>query len=372
LKKRIAVIGLKGLPATGGAATVGESLIDYLRDYFEFEVLSTASHAKDQTVKGISQIIFPAHKNPKINTLFYYLRCALFVLFKRKYDLVHLHHAESGFITPLLRLRYKVVTTYHGMFLDEYSDPKFSKLTNRFFRFSQWINLSLSNINISVSKIDTKKVNSKAGKELIRYIPNGIRIPKLNSPRESKGYITFAANRIYHIKGLHTLIEAFRKSGIQKTLKVIGDLTQIPKYKTEIESISRGLNIEFIGKIHDKEILFDTIRDSDYFIFPSEKEAMPMMLLEVVALRIPVIASDIPEVRVIFDENELIFFQSQNPIDLANKLLILENDADLGVTIAQNAYKKVVSEYRWEHIAAQYRGIYSDLLKMSLSTPKNV
>jgi hypothetical protein len=45
LKKKIAVIGLKGLPAFGGAATVGQSLIEHLTQEFEFTVYSISSHA---------------------------------------------------------------------------------------------------------------------------------------------------------------------------------------------------------------------------------------------------------------------------------------------------------------------------------------
>ena len=43
-KKKIAVIGLKGLPAFGGAATVGENIIEQLKDKYEFTVYSTSSH----------------------------------------------------------------------------------------------------------------------------------------------------------------------------------------------------------------------------------------------------------------------------------------------------------------------------------------
>lgn len=363
MKARIAVIGLKGLPASGGAATVGENLILHLKDCFDFEVLSTATHAQEQLVNGISQVIFPAHKNAKINTLLYYFRCASFALFRRNYDLIHLHHAESGFIIPFLRLKYKVVTTYHGMFLDDYFDPKFSNLANRFFRFSQSLNLYFSTVNISVSKIDAEKVNQKVGRELVKFIPNGVSLPEIRNSRSGKGYICFAANRIYQIKGLHTLIEALRISGISKTLKVIGDLSHSHSYKKEIESASKHLNIDFIGKIHDKAILFEIISGADYFVFPSEKEAMPMMLLEVAALKVPVISSDIPEIRSVFNEAELIFFKSKSPESLAKKLKMIEEDPSIGRSYADHAYEKVSNEYQWERITNKYKVVFESLLK---------
>ena len=43
-KKRIGVIGLKGLPAFGGAAAVGENLIAHLKEDYDFTVYSVSSH----------------------------------------------------------------------------------------------------------------------------------------------------------------------------------------------------------------------------------------------------------------------------------------------------------------------------------------
>ena len=86
--KKIAVIGLKGLPAYGGAAAVGENIIDKLKDDYEFTVYSISSHtnAKSGNYNNIcKQIIFRSLPLKKINTLFYYIRSAIHVLFSN-YD----------------------------------------------------------------------------------------------------------------------------------------------------------------------------------------------------------------------------------------------------------------------------------------------
>jgi hypothetical protein len=110
------VIGLKGLPAFGGAATVGENLIMTLSHKYNFTVLAVNSHTsiENRNVQGIPQVIFQSYGKGAINTLFYYLKSLWFAL-THHYDIVHLHHAESGFITPFLRLKYNVVVTFHGV-----------------------------------------------------------------------------------------------------------------------------------------------------------------------------------------------------------------------------------------------------------------
>jgi len=57
---KIAVIGLKGLPAYGGAAAVGENLINNLRGKYDFTVYSISSHTNLKTGKynGYNQIVF--------------------------------------------------------------------------------------------------------------------------------------------------------------------------------------------------------------------------------------------------------------------------------------------------------------------------
>lgn len=75
-KPKIAVIGLKGLPAFGGAAAVGENIIDQLKDRFDFTVYSVASHTNNKTgpINGIQQIVFRNHGKGSVNTLIYYLK----------------------------------------------------------------------------------------------------------------------------------------------------------------------------------------------------------------------------------------------------------------------------------------------------------
>src|SRR6185312_3779723 len=58
-KKRIAVIGLKGLPPFGGAANVGDNIIAQLSKDYDFTIYATASHTHHRgDYKGARQIVF--------------------------------------------------------------------------------------------------------------------------------------------------------------------------------------------------------------------------------------------------------------------------------------------------------------------------
>jgi glycosyltransferase involved in cell wall biosynthesis len=360
-RPEIAVIGLKGLPAFGGAAAVGENIIDQLKNRYDFTVLSISSHTSLKTgnLNGIKQIVFKKITNGGFNTFVYYLRC-LFHCLLHRYDLIHLHHAESGFITPLLRLKYKVVVTCHGVYRS--NDPKFSGYHNRFFRFSEKLNVRYANEVISVSKPDMDYISVTYGRE-IKYIPNGIHVnPGNELLKEARGYILFAAGRIYEIKGLHLLLKAVKELNQNIKVLIAGDLDQVSGYKREILKLSEGLETEFLGLIKNKTELFKLIREAKFFIFPSLTEAMSMMLLEVVSLGTPVIASDIPSNKAVFSDDELLFFKNGDPEDLAEKINYAIHHGDIMELSALKALKRVQDYYTWSVVGKQYEDIYDNLL----------
>lgn len=361
-KTKIAVIGLKGLPAFGGAATVGESIISELKDSYEFTVLSIDSHTSqnNNVVNGVSQKIFSKIGKGGLNTFYYYFRCLVHVLFS-KYDLIHLHHGASGFITPFLRLRYKVIVTFHGVFKED--DVKFSGFQNKFFRFSERLNIFYSNVVVSVSKPDKNYLESKFNCS-IKYIPNGIKIEEYNSnDKINTAYtITFAAARIYHIKGLHILLNSLKMNDEKVKLVVIGDLNHVQSYKDDIFDMCKGLNVTFKGLLKNKKELFQTIKESDLFVFPSITEAMSMMLLEVASLKIPVIASDIDANKAVFSDREMVFFKSENAKDLSEKIKISIINREIMNRKANLAFEKVKENHSWKNIAQKYDELYKGLL----------
>ena len=361
-KKKVAVIGLKGLPANGGAATVGQSIINELKSDYNFTVLSVSSFTdfKSGDYEGYKQFVFQGYGRGGFNTLLYYLKCAFFCL-RHKFDLVHLHHAESGFIIFFL-LRSKVVVTFHGVFRKQ--DPKFSKFQNRFFRFSEKLNVLFADEVVSVSEPDKKFIFEKYHRT-VRYIPNSIKVNRNidNARIVEHPYIFFAAGRIYEIKGLHLLLKAAAQMQLTTQIIVAGDLEQVPTYKEEINNLSKGLNVFFFDLITEKQKLLNLLAHAKFFIFPSLTEAMSIMLLEAVSAKVPIIASDIPSNKAIFDDTELLFFQSNNVDDLEEKIrYALSNEVEL-VSRAAKAYIRLEKEYTGEIVGEKYRQIYDSLLK---------
>jgi glycosyltransferase involved in cell wall biosynthesis len=364
MKKKVVVVGLKGLPAFGGAATVGENIINELKDQYDFTILSVSSHTKLKSglYNGCKQVVFSNYGKGGINTLLYYLRCAFHCLF-HNYDLVHLHHAESGFITPILKIKNKVIVTFHGVFLNK--DPKFSGVQNRFFRFSEKLNVKYADEVVSVSKPDADFIYDKYHRNII-YIPNGIKMVDLSTDQVKKEqkqkYIAFAAGRIYTIKGLHLLLQAAKKNKLNTEIRIAGDLDQVPSYKKEILQLSEGMYITFLGLIKEKIKLLTFLAEAELFVFPSLTEAMSIMLLEAVSTKVPIIASDIPSNRAVFNDDEVLFFKNDDSNDLADKLEYAAENKTAMLVKAEKAFDKLLKNNTWTIVSEKYNKLYQNIV----------
>ncbi len=360
-KPRIAVIGLKGLPAFGGAAAVGENIINELKEKYEFTVYSTASHTtlKTGNCNGFKQIVIRKLPFKKINSLYYYIVSSLRVLISFKYDLVHLHHRDAAFIIPFLRLRYKVIVTTHGSFsvVDKWKRYEwFFQINERFF-------IKFANSVTCVSLNEKRNFKNEINLD-VTYIPNGINLFDDNFVRDVSysNYIFFGAGRIIRTKGLDILLRSLHKISYKGLLIVAGDLEQSEDYKQEILELSNDLNIVFLALIKDKKELLSYMAHSDFFVYPSYMEAMSMMLLEGASVKAPIICADIIENKDIFNEEEVLFFESKNIDDLAEKVLYAINNSEDIKLRSERAYKKLITSYNWQIISEKYSEAYKSLL----------
>lgn len=356
-KPKIAVIGLKGLPAFGGAASVGENIIEQLKSKYDFTVYAVASHTnKHGNYNGYYQKVFRNFPIKKLNILVYYIKSMFHCLIMGNYDLIHIHHIDGAFILPLLRLKYKIIATSHGR---TQLIGKWPKYVNFFLGINELLMLKLSSQITCVGNPLAVYYQVKGYKN-ISYIPNGISLSQSIDKSELpySEYILFAAGRIIPLKGCHILLEALHLMNYKGKVLVIGDLDQIPSYKEELLRLSVNLNVEFIPIIKEKAILLNFVQKAKLFVFPSDYENMSMMLLEVAYTKTPLICSDIPANKAIFSEKEVLFFETNNPVDLSQKISYAMEHQELLKEMKEKAFQLLATNYNWNHIAESYDAIF--------------
>ncbi len=368
MKKNIAVIGLKGLPAFGGAATVGENIIEQLKENFKFTVYSISSHTEQQSGKynGYNQIIFRKAPLKKLNIYYYYLLSVLHCLIFGKYDLIHIHHTDVAIILPLLNLKYKTIITSHGSIQSTRgTNFKYSRFETFFLLISEKF-LKYANVVTAVSK-NLSNILSDRYSTHVNYIPNGINIFNNNLMGKStlvnsKNYILFGAGRIIPTKGCHILLQALNHLKFKGRVIIVGDTTQDSKYSKYLYNNSKKLNITFLGMVKNKKELLSIVMNAKLFIYPSLLESMSMMLLEVASCNIPIICSDLIENRDIFEKNEVLYFEANNHMDLVDKINWAFENYNTFQNMANKALENLKINYNWTKISQYYSNLYSKLL----------
>jgi glycosyltransferase involved in cell wall biosynthesis len=369
---KIAILGIKTYPAFAGADRVVEFLLrEYNRENHYYVYLwkqknNMKFHCKD----NLHFVYLPSPFKKHFGTFVYFLLCTIHVMLKGKYDIIHIHNVDFGLFIPLLKLKkFKIIGTSHG---SPYLRKKWGKIAKLYLKFSEQVFFRYCDVITTVQRKQLNIINENYLSKAF-YIPNGVPEELINvkgnfdyakyniNPGE---YVLFACGRLDPTKGLHYLLEAYNSNRIENKLLIIGDFSHAPrKYLQEIESlINNNKNIVIIKELLPKEKLYEVLRNSKLFVFPSEVEAASMLLLEAIACKSPVVCSDIDENKDIVGRDYKYLFKSGNSEDLGKKIKMALNDVNIKETV-ESLYLKCISQFSWKAIARRYEELYLKLLK---------
>ncbi len=363
---KIAYLGSKGLPSKSGTERVVEAIVRHFTGTHEITVYCDSRYTPTGTkLDGVRLIRIPTPKGKHIQAASLFIMSALHALFSR-YDVIHLQGVDSCFILPLLRLKYKVVSTAHGT-PGRLTRLKWGKFAWFFIRSMETPFVHLSSYATSVSYLDAEYLKERYKRDVF-YIPNGVDDPiqfdadKARQTLREIGfepgkYLMFAAGRIDPTKGCHLVLDALNRLGNPVKLVIVGDLNQVPAYSDQLRAMADKNQVVFLPPISDRELLFGLVKLARLFIFPSTSEGMSMMLLEAAALEAPIICSDIPENKIVMEDNA-VYFRSGDDVDLTHQILwALEHPGEMSC-LGEKAGAHVRGTLTWGRIARQYEELY--------------
>ncbi len=186
----------------------------------------------------------------------------------------------------------------------------------------------------------------------VRVAGNGVNIP---SDWQKGKYVYFVGNLIPR-KGVEFLIKAF--SGINSKLVIVGDG---PEKGRLLELCAKySVNCEFKGKVPPDKIQ-DELKNAKILVLPAiEGEGLPNVILEAMALGIPVIATDLAGIPDIVKDGKNGFIVKPRDIkSLRDKILLLLNNEKLYKKLSRNA-KKTALKFSWENILNELEEVYRE------------
>ncbi len=303
---------------------------------------------------------------------------------ERPFDIIHSNVLLPDGLAGLYlrqKLNIPLVCTVHGA--DAISHP-----------FCNSLNLHYS--KIVVGKADQIVVVSRALKEVVqsfaqpqkamRVVHNGADIEKFEGPEielpeidqrhtaSIKPYILFVGRDIRR-KGLKDLLAAFVQliDKIEHNLAVIGATPDEVKALAPDLTEALGDRLIALGCLAPDEIP-SYMQNCELFVLPSYSEGLPCVVLEAMACRKAVIATDvmgIPE-EVVSGVTGLLI-QPGDVSGLTENIQMLASNVELSQEMGRRGEERVIREFTWEHNASKMVSVYQEAINaktVSLKLPK--
>ena len=313
--------------------------------------------------------------------------CRLWNYFrKERFDIVHTNNPKPGLLGQLAARIAGVpvvVNTIHGLYFYINSpSPK-----RNFFLFIEKIAAGCSDLIFSVNKEDMDiLIKEKIAKpEKIRYLGNGVNIDKFNSERFSKDFIDKKRKelnipedskivgivaRLLEGKGYLDLFLAF-KSVLEvcpKTFLLVLGREEPEKRLGVNPKVVKDYGIEknaiFLGEIDNIAEIYPLM---DIFVLPSHGEGLSVSILEAMAEKRPIVATDIIGSREEIENGENgILVPVKSPDRLAKAIILLLSDQNRAKELGENARLRVEKYFNETIIFDKIKREYGPLLKEKL------
>lgn len=141
-------------------------------------------------------------------------------------------------------------------------------------------------------------------------------------------------------------------------LHLVGDGEKLPQIKQIIQELNIQ-NVTLHGPQNGKKLV-DMYRKADIFVLPSDREGMPLVLLEAMAAGLLVVASNVQGIREFIKNNGLLV-NNPSPETFANTLDNLIGDQEKLQKLS-NRGRAWAKNYSWEKLVHKIEKVYTNVL----------
>ncbi len=164
-------------------------------------------------------------------------------------------------------------------------------------------------------------------------------------------------NQTFLIRAYASALDANPEMSNSK-LVIAGDGPSLSELKSLV--LQLGLNdcVELLGYQDDIPTI---MQNSDIFVLSSNYEAMPMTILEAMACKLPVIATNVGGTPYLLSDKEGWLVESNNETELANTFLFAYSNPAESNRRAENGLQLVNENYTIEKMCDRYNALYKHL-----------
>lgn len=260
---------------------------------------------------------------------------------KHKPDIIHLHSSKAGILGRVAFPSCKVVYTVHGF-------DSIRLAYRKFLPIEKFIQRACKAI-VGVSLYDKNNLKSEGITKNVHCIYNGIEA--LNTKD-----ISLNISKKYKKKVL-----CIARLAAPKRADLFMEVAQLlPEYAfiwigNQEDVLEHPDNVFFLGNIPNAGI-YNSI--ADLFMLASDYEGLPMVILEAMSLKKPIVASNVGGIKEIVRDNQNGFVVNNVSEDFKNKIkYILEND-DIRHKFSEKSFQIFNNELTADKMVNSYLNIY--------------
>lgn len=378
---KIAFIGHKRIPSREGGIEIvvdelatrmvdrGHQVIAYNRSGHnvagsEFDGVANG-HGKRFSYHGVNVVSVPTIEGKGLAALSSSFFATLQAI-KAKPDVIH-YHAEGPCV--MLRLAHwagiRTVATIHGL---DWQRAKWGKFASMYLKLGERTAARCADEVIVLSRGVQEYFQRTYGRST-RLIPNGIEpVESVAADLIAKkwglvkdSYVLFLG-RIVPEKGVHYLIDAFKRLDTGKRLVIAGGASDSAEYYESVrKAAGSDPRIVLAGFTQGAE-LAELYSNAYAYVLPSDLEGMPMSLLEALSYGNCCLTSDIPECAdVLKGENGVmhgVTFRQGDVDDLAARLRELLDHPDTVAAFGKDTAAYVTGRYNWDKVVQATLKLY--------------
>jgi glycosyltransferase involved in cell wall biosynthesis len=165
--------------------------------------------------------------------------------------------------------------------------------------------------------------------------------------------------RLYPEKNHRLLLDAFARAVAEvprAKLLVVGEGIEQESIERRIEELGIGQQVKLLGVRRDIPTILAT---ADVFVLCSDREGLPIAVLEAMASSLPVIATKVGDLPlVVRDKQTGILVEPSNVRELARSLMKLLSNREYSTSLGAAGRALVQREYSLEQMVRQHELLY--------------
>lgn len=236
---------------------------------------------------------------------------------------------------------------------------------------SPWTNLIITNAEW-LKKFYTQ--NACINPDKFKIIHNGIKLDRFHvhvNEEHKKRELKIPSNysvvctigRLHPLKGHQFLLQAAQKvlkSDNNVIFLIVGDGIMRNQLESLAEQLQIGDYVRFTGFRRD---IGEILSITDVFAFPTLSEGLPNVLLEAMAMKKPIVATNIDGNREIIEDNVTgILVPPENSKQLADGILRLLRDRELAARLARSGHCKLEKDFAFDVMVQKIQNTYEELI----------